>query len=403
MKSGTLRTFFIRVASSASAIPSPLHKPRMVMHWLASAVRSNLLSILVTVAIAVAAVLVGDAVLDRMFAHSSFTDKVAGAFGAKSDSERKQERAGRALRLLVYAAGIGFVSIRLLLEAPAAVERAAKLSRARPDRDGLVSGRFALAEKLGQGATGAVFRAQDVVLGRSIALKELRLAVADEDSSDRFRREAKILARLNHPGIVQVYDFLEHRGRVWIAMELVEGGDLATMLRRRRKLSADKTALLGERMAKALAFAHSRDVVHRDLKPLNILLVDDETPKITDFGLAKLTGSSAHTAEGTILGTPHYMSPEQADGRQVDSRSDIYSLGCVFYHMLSGHPPFEGELASVLMQHLRRNPPPLGEASDGVPAAMDDLVLSMLAKSPADRPLDMDEVSSSLRHSAAVR
>ena len=124
-------------------------------------------------------------------------------------------------------------------------------------------------------------------------------------------------------------------------MELVDGGDLASLLERKRRLSIEATARLGEQMADALAFAHERDIVHRDLKPLNIMLVDEDTPKITDFGLAKLSQGSVHTLEGVILGSPLYMSPEQADGKPIDHRSDIYSLGVLFYHMLAGKPPFE--------------------------------------------------------------
>ena len=266
-------------------------------------------------------------------------------------------------------------------------------------RDGLVAGRYKIVEELGRGANGVVYRADDSVLGRHVALKELPLQLSNDDFVvPRFRQEARVLAKLNHPNIVQVYDFIEHGGRMWMAIELVEAGDLASFLKSRGSLPAPEAAWFGRQMADAVAFAHDRGVVHRDLKPLNVLLADGHTPKITDFGLAKLTEGSVHTVEGTVMGSPHYMSPEQADGRRVDHRADVYSLGVILYQMLTGRVPFEGDIASVLAQHIRKPPPPPRKVApdNQIPPKLERLVMAMLAKKPDDRPDKMGDISTEL-------
>ena len=395
VQSSTPRSFFLRVVESASTRPSPLRKPEVFLYWLATTARARIVMIVVTVLLGVGLATFGDAILERTFRNKSKTEKFTSIFGARSDGERRRDVARQVLHLVIWIGGTSVIVTRLLLDAPDAVARAknAVPSDRRGNGAGRVADRYEIGDRLGRGATGTVYRAHDVVLDRPIALKELAVAVTDEDTRERFRREAKILARLNHPGIVQVYDFIDHKGRVWIAMELVDGGDLATLLHGGETLPPVEVVHLGRQMAAALAFAHERGVVHRDLKPLNILLVDDRTPKITDFGLAKLTEGSVHTIEGAILGSPHYMSPEQADGRPVERRSDIYSLGAVFYHMLCGKPPFEGEqLASVLMQHIRRAPVAPRKIVANIPEEVEGLVLRMLAKIPDERPTDMSAV-----------
>ncbi|MCH7548979.1 MAG: serine/threonine protein kinase, partial [Candidatus Krumholzibacteriota bacterium] len=304
--------------------------------------RRRYVMIAAVIAAGVICIVVGDATLERAFSGRSKTEKFTGIFGAKSDGEQRRDTASRVLHVIVWAAGVGVIATRFLLDAPGGSSPPSAGEKSLRPSTGArrVAGRFEIVARLGRGATGAVYEANDVVLDRPIALKELSLTITDDDTRERFRREARILARLNHPGIVQVYDFIEEEDRVWIAMELVRGGDLTTLMRNNKPMAPGAVVSLGVQMADALAFAHERNVIHRDLKPLNILLVDDNTPKITDFGLAKFTEGSVHTIEGTILGSPYYMSPEQADGRPVELRSDIYSLGAVFYHMLCGKPPF---------------------------------------------------------------
>jgi serine/threonine-protein kinase len=259
-------------------------------------------------------------------------------------------------------------------------------------------GRYRVAEELGSGAMGVVYRAHDAVLERDVAVKELHAPLsADRELVSRFRQEAKTLARLDHPHIVRVFDFLEERGRGWIIMELVSGGDLDGLLRTGGALSVEQAGRLGVLMAGAMAYAHSKGVVHRDFKPSNVLMNESGEPKISDFGLAKLAQSGELTQAGSVLGSPAYMSPEQARGEGAEARSDIYALGAVLYRMLSGRPPFEaGDMAGLLLKHIQDEPLPLHETVPGIPKEMEDLVLEMLVKKPEGRPQKMEEVAERL-------
>ena len=274
-------------------------------------------------------------------------------------------------------------------------------------RRNLVAGRYAVAAEIGRGANGIAYRGDDVVLERPVALKRLSAhPLSDNTAAARFEREARILAQLNHPNIVQVYDLAEHEGSLWMVMELVDGGDMASYLDAEGALPTATAADLAGQVARALGAAHERGVIHRDLKPANILMANHSTPKVTDFGLAKLVGGSVHTVEGTIMGSPYYMSPEQADGRAVDPRCDIYALGVILYYMIAGRVPFEGDFTSVLAQHIRKPAKSLRKACPdvGVPPCLDRLVLSMLSKQPDDRPDTMAAVADALtRHARPVQ
>jgi hypothetical protein len=262
-------------------------------------------------------------------------------------------------------------------------------------------GRYRIEAELGRGGMGVVYRARDTALERTVALKELPHHLAGRsDVARRFRQEARLLARLSHPHIVQVHDLLEEAGRLWIALEFVDGGTLADAIERKGGLPWREALRLAQPLAQALGFAHAQGVIHRDVKPINILLTREGVPKITDFGLARLLESSVHTQEGTLLGSARYMSPEQAAGRAADARSDVYALGVTLYEMLSGSTPFEGETASVLAQHLSRPPPPLRERVPHVPPSVESLVLAMLAKDPDGRPADLGAVADALATAA---
>ena len=254
-------------------------------------------------------------------------------------------------------------------------------------------GRYRLGPELGRGGLGVVHKALDTSLDRAVALKELPLHLtARSDLARRFRQEARLLARLSHPNIVQVYDLIEDDNRLWIAMEFVDGGTLADAIERSGALAPAQAVRLGRQLAAGLGFAHEQGVIHRDVKPINVLLTSDGIPKLTDFGLAKLLESSVHTQEGSLLGSARYMSPEQAAGRPADERSDVYALGVTFYEMLCGRAPFEGETASVLAQHLSQDPTPLGEFAGDLPSELEALVMRMLEKEPERRPADLAAV-----------
>jgi len=255
-------------------------------------------------------------------------------------------------------------------------------------------GRYRLDLELGRGGMGVVYRATDRVLDREVALKELPVQLTtDSDRLQRFRQEARTLARLTHPNIIQVYDLIEDQGRLWIAMEYVDGGDLATLIESRGGLAIRDAACFAWQIAEAMQVAHERDIVHRDIKPMNVLLTANGTPKLADFGLARLRSSGTHTVAGTILGSPDYMSPEQAAGQVADSRSDIYALGITLYEMLTGEPPFEGDTPAILAQHITQLPAPPRQRVADLPLDLELIVLAMLEKDPSQRPADMATVA----------
>ena len=251
--------------------------------------------------------------------------------------------------------------------------------------DDLLAGRYRLTSRLAAGGMGEVWRARDLLLDRDVAVKTLRPELADdEDLRTRFRGEARSAARLSHPGIASVYDFGEAGGRAWLVLELVEGESLAATLRRDGRLTADRTLCVVSQTATALQAAHAAGVVHRDVKPGNLLVGPDGRIKVTDFGIAAAAGSAQVTRTGQVVGTAAYLSPEQAGGKGASEATDLYALGVVAYECLAGRRPFDfDEPMAVLLAHLQTPPPPL---PDDVPAPVADTVLRLLAKDPADRP-----------------
>jgi len=254
-------------------------------------------------------------------------------------------------------------------------------------------GRYKLETEVGKGAMGVVYQGWDNVLERKIAIKQLANVFSDNEAYvTRFRREAKTLARLIHPNIVQVYDLIVDRGHLWMALEFVEGGNLSSYLEKKGSLSVDEASEILMPVARGLAHAHDQGVVHRDLKPANILLTGENIPKISDFGIAKISQSSELTQTGAVMGSPAYMSPEQCSGGSVDFRADIYSLGITLYKLLTGKVPFEGDTSTVMARHIFEQPPSLSDIHDGITSDMEKLILQMLAKSPDNRPSSMNAV-----------
>jgi len=263
---------------------------------------------------------------------------------------------------------------------------------------------FTVGALLGQGGFAAVFRVRDLALGRDVAVKVLDVELAPSPTlAERFVREARTVAQLEHPHIVPIYKVGRHEEVLYIIMRCVDGPSLRQLLGTHRRLSVGDAARIARQVADALAYAHSHEIVHRDVKPDNILLDRSGHVLVTDFGIAK-AAQAAHaatapelTTEGMVIGTPQYMSPEQAAGDKVDGRSDIYSLGIVLYQMLSGVPPFDGDSsASILAKQLTQDPPPLRRERPDVSAEVAVVLDRMLDKDPGQRFQRAADVSRAL-------
>jgi tetratricopeptide (TPR) repeat protein len=246
-------------------------------------------------------------------------------------------------------------------------------------------GKYKILSKIGQGAMGEVFKAHDPVLDRYVAIKTIAGELSgDEMLRTRFHREAQSAARLNHPNIIKVFDFGEESGTLYMAMELLEGTDLKHAISKRTLHTLEDKLRILEQIAEGLAFAHANEVVHRDLKPANIHIQAGQV-KIMDFGLARLSGSEI-TRTGMVMGTPHYMSPEQVRGERADARSDVFALGCVFYEMLSYRKPFDADsMHSVLFKVLQEQPRSVRDVVPDLPMVLFQIVEVALAKDPAQR------------------
>ncbi len=247
-----------------------------------------------------------------------------------------------------------------------------------------------------------VFLGRDEVLDRPVAVKILRFGHRDSDVGARFSREGRTAARLSHPNIVPVYDAgegeFEGQNASYIVMEYVPGGDLSKLINDRGTMPPDDLAKLGEAVASGLAHAHERGIIHRDIKPHNILIDENGRPKLTDFGIARAldaTTSNHHTRTGAYLGTALYSAPEQLQGEKVTPKSDIYSLGATLYQAATGEPPFTGTPISVANQHVSKAPPSPRELNAAIGGELEDLILACLAKDPDDRPT-ADEIRSRL-------
>ncbi|WSS30872.1 serine/threonine protein kinase [Streptomyces sp. NBC_01185] len=253
----------------------------------------------------------------------------------------------------------------------------------------LVAGRYRLISPIGRGGMGEVWRGTDEVLGRAVAVKLLLGDQADASSTARFRLEAQTAARLSHPHLVAVFDFGSWEDRFYLVMELVEGRSLGDLLEAEETVRPEQVARIAGEAAAGLAAAHRQGIVHRDIKPGNLMLDADGSVKIGDFGIAQFVDdpSTALTTAGHIVGTSLYLAPERALGRTADSASDMYSLGCVIYQLLVGQPPFRSDTATAtLYQHVDTPPVPVRQRGVDVSPAFDSYLLGLLAKKPEDRP-----------------
>ena len=252
----------------------------------------------------------------------------------------------------------------------------------------LLAGRYEIERVVGAGGMATVFRAFDTVLERPVALKVLdEEQMADEQSVERFSHEARAVARLAHPNIVAVLDRGEQDGRRFIVFEHVEGETLKERLDREAPLPPREVADLGAAVARALDCAHANGVVHRDIKPQNVLLTADGVPKVSDFGIARSAASSGSTDPGTVLGTSSYIAPEQARGEQAGPETDVYSLGCVLFELLTGRPPYEGPtFYAVAVRHVREPVPDVRAARPDCPPELASVIERCLAKASEERP-----------------
>ncbi|MGW1953875.1 protein kinase domain-containing protein [Streptomyces sp. NPDC001920] len=254
----------------------------------------------------------------------------------------------------------------------------------------LIAGRYRLHESIGRGGMGEVWRAYDETLARQVAVKLLLPQDSDPTATSRFRMEAQTAARIDHPNVVGVRDFGEFDNRLFLVMELVDGDSLARVLAQSGALPAERVARVAAQAAAGLAAAHREGIVHRDIKPGNLLLDADGTLKIGDFGIARFLDDpgAALTATGQIVGTSLYLAPERALGKQAGPASDVYALGCVLYQLLTGRPPFQADSAvAILHQHLDAVPvPPRELGVPGLPPAFENYLLGLLAKEPEHRP-----------------
>jgi len=262
-----------------------------------------------------------------------------------------------------------------------------------------IGGRYRLIAPLGEGGMATLWRAVDEQLDREVAVKLLREQYGnDAGFTARFRQEARAAGSLSHPNIVPVYDYgSDADGTQFIVMQLVDGQDLATLLRERGTLSVEDAVRVALAVSAALETAHRRGLVHRDVKPGNILITDDGDVKVTDFGIARAVSETSMTVTGTTLGSVHYFSPEQARGDEVTGRSDVYALGIVLYEMLTGRRPFEADSAAgVALKRLNEDPPPPSSIRP-VPAGLEAIIMRALERDPARRFPDAGSFAEALR------
>src|SRR5277367_3355152 len=256
------------------------------------------------------------------------------------------------------------------------------------DPSHVFSERYELNHLIARGGMAEVYRAHDRLLDRPVALKVLfpELSV-DRSFVERFRREAQAAAGLSHPSIVSVYDWGEDAGTYYIVMEFVDGRPLSAILKTAGPMHPDRAAEVGAEVATALGYAHRHGVIHRDVKPGNVLITDEGQVKVTDFGIARaINTEESLTQTGAVMGTATYFSPEQAEGMGVDARSDLYSLGVVLFEMVAGRPPFLGDTpVAVASKHVREHPPTAREINPAVPADLEAIISKCMSKSPDNR------------------
>ncbi len=262
-------------------------------------------------------------------------------------------------------------------------------------------GRYKIISEIGQGAMGVVYKAVDPIIDRTVAIKTINLNLSRQELEEyemRFQQEIKAAGRLNHPNIVTIYDVGKTESVAYMAMEFLEGQELKDLIASGNRPTADQVVDIIAQVADGLWFAHQQDIVHRDVKPSNIMVLKGTMAKITDFGIARLPNSAVKTMTGLILGSPRYMSPEQVIGKAIDARSDIFSLGVVLYEALTGVPPFDGDNVNAIMYStVNTTPPPPSVHNRNVLPMLDLIVAKAMAKLLEDRYQTIKELGDDLR------
>jgi serine/threonine-protein kinase len=262
-------------------------------------------------------------------------------------------------------------------------------------------GRYEIIRELGQGAMGVVYKALDPLIDRVVAIKTINLNQAldeREEYEGRFYQEARAAGRLSHQNIVTIYDVGKSEDVAYIAMEFLQGRELRDLLNEQSILPINRVLDITIQVARGLAYAHEHGIVHRDVKPSNIMVMNDGHVKITDFGIARMSSAAVRTQTGMVLGSPKYMSPEQVIGKAIDQRSDIFSLGVMLYEMLTGSAPFAGEnINAIMYQTLNASPPSPGSLNAAVPDVLNFICAKALAKKLEDRYQTAAELAEDLR------
>lgn len=337
----------------------------------------------------------------RRAADGDYTADIAvtaeGEIGALADAFRAMLADLRSKQALVDYLGNGSNDARTVMLAAGAsstMARQAALGGVTPGTT--FANRYEVKELLGAGGMGLVFRAVDVELGEVIALKTLKKEMLDQDPNalERFKSEIRLARRISHRNVVRTHDLGEHNGAYFITMEYVEGRSLKELIRARGRLPVPVTLTVGKQLCRALEVAHAAGVIHRDVKPQNMVVQSDGVLKVMDFGIARLaTGHGGMTHAGMIVGTPEYMSPEQLMGDELDGRADIYAVGCVLYECLVGNTPITADTPiTIIAKVMEETPPAPHTVHDDIPVALSELVMACLAKKAVDRPATALEV-----------
>lgn len=403
-----IKQHYKTLVTAATPLPLVIYKPALLKIWLLRRSRERLILLAGLLVLLLFAGPISQGLVDLWYPldQDSLKTNVQDFFNSPILRELEKLRDTRYWQMLLvfWSLGLSAAAIVLILDLPRTIREgerkgsednglSSELAKTRavpraPKKVRYVgpSQRYRIDRAIASGGAGIVYQAHDTVLGRQVALKELLEDLAsDAGQEERFKVEAKALALLNHPCIMPVYDLLEENGRFWLVMELLTGGSLGDLIEKGGIQDINQSVDIVKGIASGLGFAHQHGFIHRDIKPANILFADDGTFRVTDFGIAKHQDARVKTSHGLILGSPGYMSPEQAAGEDVDPRSDIYSLGITMYQMLTAELPFQGDTSAVMAQHITKPAPPPSALNESISKALNRVILKMLAKQPEDR------------------